>query len=98
MNPPLAVVVDPYLLHDALPLVDKPRSLEAALAPLEVGERGVVVLTLLRVDDAHALRAPQARSDIGRLGGVVAQVFECVVSSSAHEVGETLQLLGLEEQ
>jgi hypothetical protein len=75
------VVVESHFPHDALPLVDEPRSLEASPRPLEVGERGGVVLALLRVDDAHALRTPQACSHIwmslleplgGRLGGEVA--------------------------
>ena len=83
----------------------QPRHLEAALGSLEVRERGAVVLTLLGVDDAHALGTPEPRRDVrmgllqllGRgLDGVVAHVLERLVLAAAHELRKSVQLLRLD--
>jgi hypothetical protein len=54
-EPALSVMIGAHLAHGLLPLRVQPGALEATLGALEVGQRGVVVLALLGVDDPQPL-------------------------------------------
>jgi hypothetical protein len=58
-------MVGAYLGHGLLPLREKSGAFKATLRALELGQRGVVVLALLGVDDPQSLGTPQPRREVG---------------------------------
>src|SRR5437867_155790 len=102
-----AMVLGADLGHEALPLFAFPGVLVAPPRLPEVHERRVVVLALLRLEDAHAEGAVDlarnARVALGELLSdglryVVAYAFELLVGRLAQPIDKPIDLLGLEQE
>src|ERR1019366_8879418 len=102
----LAAVVGANMVNGVRPFGAAARPLIAATGALEVRERRVVILALRLVHDAHSLGTPEAGGEAwlsllpllrGRLGGVVAHLFEHLVRGPAHQFRETFHLFGFDE-
>lgn len=94
------------MANGSIPLRNKPGADAAFAGPLQV-RGGFLVLTVSGIDNAHGLSAPQGSGwfrvrllQIHRrgLGGIVANVLQGHVGGAPHQFGQTVCLLGLDQQ